>query len=69
MSRQTPPSSAIRSRRPTTRNPARSCSAMLAAFSGKTLVWIVQIPAAAAAAVERLHQRRADALAPADEAT
>ena len=51
VSRQTPPSSAIRSRRPTTRNPARSWSAMLAAFSGNTLVWIVQIPASAAAAV------------------
>ena len=64
MSRQTPSSSAIRSRRPTTRNPARSWSAMLAAFSGNTLVWIVQIPAAAAAAGERLHQRGADTLAP-----
>ena len=49
MSRHTPSSSAIRSRRPTTLNPARACSARLAVFSGKTLVWIVQIPAAAAA--------------------
>ena len=49
VSRQTPSSWAIRSRRPTILNPARSCSARLAVFSGKMLVWIVQIPAAAPA--------------------
>ena len=51
VSRQTPSSCAIRSRRPTTRNPTRSCSAMLAPFSGKTLVWIVQIPAPSALSI------------------
>ena len=44
VSRQTPSSWAMRSRRPTTRKPARSWRATLAVFSGKTLVWIVQMP-------------------------
>ena len=47
VSRHTPSSWAIRSRRPTTRKPARAWSARLAVFSGKTLVWTVQIPASA----------------------
>src|SRR4029079_10660041 len=50
VSRQTPSSCAIRSRVPTTRKPQRSCNAMLAVFSGKIEVWIVQIPAASASA-------------------
>ena len=41
----------IRSRVPTTRKPARSCRARLAAFSGKTPDWMVQIPAASQEAI------------------
>src|SRR5438067_2991578 len=46
VSRHRPSSCAIRSRRPTTRNPALSSSRRLASFSRKTLVCSVQIPAA-----------------------
>ena len=63
VSRQTPSSWAIRSRRPTTRKPTRSWRARLAVFSGKTLVWIVQMPPRVGARDQRLHQRAADSAA------
>lgn len=48
---------AMRSRRPTMRKPACSCSRRLAVFPGNTLAWIVQYPAASAAMV-RMHVHR-----------
>ena len=55
--------SPIRSRMPTTRNPTRSWSARLAAFSGKIPVWIVQIPAASERRISSSMQRAPDAAA------
>src|SRR5262249_43805522 len=46
-------SCALRSRVPTTRKPHRRCSSILATFSGKIDVWIVQIPAASASVQSR----------------
>ena len=64
VSRQTPSSCAIRSKRPTRRNPRRSWSATLAAFSGNMPAWIVQIPPASALAISGLHERASDSAAP-----
>ena len=61
MSCQTPSRCAIRSRRPTSRKPARRCSSRLGSFAAMIAVWIVQIPCSAAAATERVEQRAADA--------
>src|SRR5204863_1963602 len=52
-SRQTPSSFPSFSCVPTTRNPHRSCSARLASFSGKTPVWIVQIPSSSVLSASR----------------
>src|SRR4029453_12577377 len=51
VSLHTPSRFAIRSRVPTTRNPHRKCSARDAPLSGKTDVWIVQMPASAAPSI------------------
>ena len=48
-------------RRPIMRNPAFSCSARLAVFSGKMLDWIVQYPASSAAAMNARSSVTADA--------
>src|SRR5207247_10347042 len=53
VSRHVPSRRPIRSRVPTTRKPQRVCRAMLAAFSGKIDVWIVQKPASSASASSR----------------
>src|SRR5579872_6227417 len=42
----------MRSLVPTTRNPAARCRAKVAVFSGKTLLWMVQIPAASGGGVD-----------------
>ena len=57
---QTPSSFPSRSCVPTTRKPHFSCSARLASFSGKTPVWIVQIPSCLGALEQPLEQRAPD---------
>jgi hypothetical protein len=43
---------------PTTRNPATRCRTRLALFSGKMLLWMVQIPAASVEAISAFRRRR-----------
>ena len=57
-SRQRPWCWPMRSRVPTTRNPAARCRARLAVFSGKMPDWMVQIPAASVEAISASRSRR-----------